>query len=492
MTKQLLLFCIFLLTASITLANNDKQRLIILADMGNEPDEEQQMVHMLHNVNEFEVEGLIAVTGKYLRKDPQPELFFMLLEGYANVVDNFKKHAEGFPEASELQAVVAAGQNRYGIADVEQGAKSSPGSKLIEKALAREDPRPIYVVVNAGANTLAQALLDYEAKVNEKKFNQAVAKLRVFENGSQDNAGAWINARYPAIHWVRSNYQTYAYGGPSIDGAKDNSGNKMELGPYTWEPYAYSNIGQHQWALEHVKGNHGPLAKMWPIRQFRRGGISFLEGGGTIPWLALVNKGLYEINNPHWGGWAGRYTRTKVKNYWSKHSDIKVDEVEVAPFFVFGEESETWVNPEDGKEFKDSLYAPVWRWRRAFFNNQKARADWGLNSFKEANHHPIAVLNGDDSNEIVIKKIKAGKSLKFDASKSSDPDGDNIIYSWWIYKEAGTYQGNINIEKSSENKITFTAPKDAKNKQIHLILEIKDDNKIAELYDYRRIVLNVK
>ena len=39
-----------------------KTRLMILADMGNEPDEMQQMAHMLVCSNSFELEGLIAVT----------------------------------------------------------------------------------------------------------------------------------------------------------------------------------------------------------------------------------------------------------------------------------------------------------------------------------------------------------------------------------------------------------------------------------------------
>ena len=43
-------------------ADNVNHRLIILADMGNEPDEEQQMTHMLVNCNEFDLKGLIAVT----------------------------------------------------------------------------------------------------------------------------------------------------------------------------------------------------------------------------------------------------------------------------------------------------------------------------------------------------------------------------------------------------------------------------------------------
>ena len=48
----------------------DKARLIIFADMGWDPDEMQQMTHMLMCSNEFELEGLITVTGRFLRKNP--------------------------------------------------------------------------------------------------------------------------------------------------------------------------------------------------------------------------------------------------------------------------------------------------------------------------------------------------------------------------------------------------------------------------------------
>jgi len=44
----------------------EKTRLIIMADMGNEPDEEQQMMHMLMYSNMFDLEGLIACSGRYL------------------------------------------------------------------------------------------------------------------------------------------------------------------------------------------------------------------------------------------------------------------------------------------------------------------------------------------------------------------------------------------------------------------------------------------
>jgi hypothetical protein len=200
--------------------------------MGNEPDEEQQMAHMLVCSNEFDVEGLIAVTGKYLKTNPRPDLFLKLIDGYAKVVDNLELHAEGWPTPLYLRSITAPGQSEYGIADTGKG-KSSEGSDLILKVVTRDDPRPVWVVVNAGSNTLAQALIDYQASHTPAEVDAFVAKLRVFENGAQDNAGAWICRRFPAIYWIRSNYQTYAYGGP---GGRDGD-IRSNLGPHYWQPY---------------------------------------------------------------------------------------------------------------------------------------------------------------------------------------------------------------------------------------------------------------
>lgn len=490
----LLLFTIY---QEVKSQSEPKTRLIILADMGNEPDEEQQMVHMIMCSNEFDLEGLIAVTGKYLRPESNnpykqilhPELFHGIIDGYSLVLDNLKKHADGWSEPEYLHSIVKTGQEGYGIESTGPDL-SSEGSDLIIEALKKEDPRPLYIVVNAGSNTLAQALKDLRKKSGKDEILEYIKKIRVFENGAQDNAGAWICSEFSEIHWVRSNYQTYCYAGPSIDGAADNLGSSDQLGPYTWEPYSYSGLGQHQWALEHIKANHGPLGNYWPLRQFRGGGISFMEGGGTIPWLCLVNKGLSDIDRPWWGGWSGRYGREKSVNYWSKHSSVNKDEKAFTPFYVYAEEEETWVNPENGKRF-EGIYVPVWRWRRAFFNDFKCRMDWCIKDFDEANHHPVAVINNNFSNELIIQKVKPGEVLEFDASGSYDPDGNMLSISWYIYYEAGTYKGDIHLNNQSGTKTKITIPEDSSGKEIHLILEVKDENPLGSLFDYRRIVFNV-
>lgn len=125
---------------------SERARLIVLADMGNEPDEEQQMLHLLMFANEFDVEGLIAVTGKYLRpedKNPyrqklHPELFTRLIDGYAKVYPNLTLHAAGWPMPEYLHSIVASGQPGYGIAATAEG-KANAGSKLIIDAVTKAD-----------------------------------------------------------------------------------------------------------------------------------------------------------------------------------------------------------------------------------------------------------------------------------------------------------------------------------------------------------------
>ena len=112
---------LFLLASSlISVAENDQDqghRLVILVEIGNEHDEMQQMAHMLVNSNEFDLQALILVAGKWLHpgmKNPyrqklHPELFHELIDGYEKVLPNLKKHASGWPEADYLRSIVYEG-----------------------------------------------------------------------------------------------------------------------------------------------------------------------------------------------------------------------------------------------------------------------------------------------------------------------------------------------------------------------------------------------
>ncbi len=472
--------------AELTAGSDYKSRVIILADMGNEPDEEQQMIHMLVSSNEFELEGLIAVTGKFLTHFVYPGLFHDLIDRYGMVLPNLKKHADGWHDTGYLHSIVAPGQSRYGMAHTGIN-RTSLGAGLIKKSLLKNDPRPLYVVVNAGSNTLAQALIELKHEY-PGKIDKLVAKLRVFENGAQDDAGSWICANFPNIHWMRSNYQTYSFGGPYVN----RQSAKLDIGPNHWKPYAYSFAGQHQWAIEHVIAEHGMLGARYPLRVIPRGSLRYLEGGGTIPWLAVVNRGLFDPNKPHWGGWGGRFTTEKVENVWSRHKDVKRLEQDYAPFKVFTETGDTWTDPESKETLVNDFRAGIWRWRQAMYNDFQARMDWNVAAFDQANHHPRAVVNGDTSDAILFADAGAGESLRFDASASQDPDNDKLKYNWFIYKDAGTYAKEIKLKRANKDSVIVTVPRDAAGKQLHLILEVYDQGRAPSLYDYRRVVIDVR
>ena len=159
----------------------EKHRLIILTDMENEPDDAQTMVKLLMYSNKLDIEGLIATTSRWLPNLVFPESIADRVRAFGIVRKNLIKHAPGWPTEEYLLSKVAGGQRGYGMKAVGDG-KSSEGSELIIKAVDKDDPRPVWFAVNAGANTLAQALWDVRRTRTEEECRKFVAKIRVYDD----------------------------------------------------------------------------------------------------------------------------------------------------------------------------------------------------------------------------------------------------------------------------------------------------------------------
>ncbi|GAB6166057.1 hypothetical protein JCM19992_20570 [Thermostilla marina] len=180
-----------------------KSRIVVLTDISNEPDDEESLVRFLVYADQFDVEGLIATTSTWLRRGPREDLIRRHLNAYAQVLPNLGKHAAGYPSAESLMAVTATGQPEYGMAAVGPG-KTTPGSRLILQAARRPDPRPLWITVWGGANTLAQALDDARRECSPKELRTLTSRLRVYTISDQDDAGPWLRKTFPDLFYIVS------------------------------------------------------------------------------------------------------------------------------------------------------------------------------------------------------------------------------------------------------------------------------------------------
>ena len=86
-------------------AETARQRVLVLTDISNEPDDEESMVRFLVYANEYDIEGLVATTSTHLRTRTREDLIRRQLEAYGQVRGNLAKHAPGYPTKEQLLAV---------------------------------------------------------------------------------------------------------------------------------------------------------------------------------------------------------------------------------------------------------------------------------------------------------------------------------------------------------------------------------------------------
>ena len=89
-------------------------RLVVLSDIGNEPDDQMSLVRLLLYSNEINIEGLVATTSTWQKSATHAETMHKLIEAYGQVRGNLLLHASGWPETAKLDALVSTGQTAYG------------------------------------------------------------------------------------------------------------------------------------------------------------------------------------------------------------------------------------------------------------------------------------------------------------------------------------------------------------------------------------------
>ncbi len=449
-----------------------KQRLIVLTDIEADPDDTQSLVRLLLYSNQIDIEGLIATTSCWKKSSVAPESIRKVIRAYGEVRPNLDQHEQGFPAAEELLANVTQGLPKYGMEGVGDG-KDSAGSDWIIQSLEKDDPRPLWISVWGGANTLAQALHKIEKTKSEAEAARLIAKLRVYTISDQDDSGAWIRKTFPSLFYIVSPGDNY--------------------GTATWSAINTHVAGidnttiSNGWLAVNIQQGHGPLGAAYPD-------VAYGMEGDSPAYLALIPNGLSEPEHPEWGGWGGRYELSQPDIATIKKGGSIVPlEAETRPIWTDAKERYTPYEPNEygravkrgAAEFYNNKVS-LWRWRDDFQRDFAARMDWCTKSVAGANHPPVPVLSHADQ-----LTVKSGAGFGLDASGSSDPDGDNLSYLWFHYPEAGTYREPIKID-SAENAhgVYVVAPKVEQEETAHFILRLTDKGE-PPLSRYERVIVTI-
>lgn len=454
---------------------NQKPRVIILSD--GEIDDECSMVRCLLYANDFDIEGIVTTSSQYHwqgHKWAGDDWMDPYLKAYEEVYPNLIRHDKGYPKPAYLRERTVLGN----VKTEGEMDEVTEGSKLIVKVLLdKTDDRPIWMQAWGGTNTLARALKTIEEQ-HPERMEEVANKMRFFFIWEQDST----YQAYIKPHWGKYNILTII-------------SDQFEAIAYRWKntqpnemhPYYTGN-----WMKKNILKDHGALCALYEAH--KSGEVGFDEGdfrseGDSPAFMHEIATGLRSLESPDWGGWGGRYVRVGDNTWLDPVPDetYKYPEGRWWGSNGWGRLSSKRGATAETDSMHRKYFKPIWRWSPAFQNDFAARADWCVKPYEEANHQPVVKLK----NPLNIT-AKRGDKIKLSAKGTTDPDGDQLFYTWWQYQEAGSYAGTIAITNAHQQKAFFKIPDSAKvGDTIHVICEVSD-NGTPKLTRYQRVVILVE
>jgi hypothetical protein len=312
-----------------------------------------------------------------------------------------------------------------------------------------------------GANTLAQAIWRVKQTRSADDLKRFVRKFRIYTITDQDmQYNMRMDRAYSSHMWLRKEF-------------KDDLQFIWDEG--TWQEQC--ELGKRNWQLhkDYIQGK-GALGKEYPTYKW---GVE----GDTPSFLYVMPNGLNDPEDPHQAGWAGYHER-----------GLCADSLTTA--------WTSWQEPlrSISVGYKTRFYPDE-------INDFMARMQWADEGRGNLNPYivltpdvvfvpPIALegssiaVSNDTINITVPSQVEKGAMipLSLNASKSFDPDGDDLSFLWWQQPEIG--KTKVTIDQSDQPIATILIPADASGDTIHIICEVHDSGPF-HLVSYRRIIITI-
>ncbi|MFO7658188.1 MAG: DUF1593 domain-containing protein [Bacteroidales bacterium] len=441
MKKLYLLLVFFSISIGNVLAKEpgSKPRVIVMTD--GEIDDHSSMIRFLMYTSDMDVCAIIETNSIFQRYGHSNEDWYeKQLEAYSQVYPNLIKHNPDYPTAEYLRKISFIGdEDSTHLSGLRKKRwELIPGAEITYK--------PDNWADTPGSDKIVEVLLeDNPEPVHIQAWGGGNTAARAFYK---------LKTQYPD-DYKRAVSKVTMYNIWYQDGA----GNYIEKyhpdvtmiynGSFngTWNYKRQTKT--YDFIEHHVKTNHGPLGALYPQ--------DYVSEGDSPAFFYTIANGLRNHEHPTYGGWGGRYE--KIPGFERVYKDAVDDGDKLTSLKI-------WID-DVNRDFQ-------------------ARMDWCVaEKYTDANHNPIIKVK-----EELDRTVSSGETVTINAKKTNDPDGDEFSFKWWQYKEAGSYEGSVNLQNPQAGVATFVAPKVNKPETIHIILEVKDNGDPA-LKSYKRMIIKV-
>ena len=293
-----LLFLMILCLASSRAA--ERPRLLVLTDIGGDPDDQQSMIRLMLYANEFEIEGLVASSagtmGELKYEVTKPELIREIVMAYGKVRPRLLAHRAGWPETATLVDCIKSGNPRRGREFIGDGHDTEGSWWIIKCVDAGTAERSLAITIWGGQTDLAQALWRVRRDRGGGGLADFVAKLQVYDIGDQDRIADWMFAEFPGMHYI--------LGRPS-----KNADRRLATyrGMYLGGDEALTS---REWIDDNVRSK-GPLGALYPVETWTAPNPhGCMKEGDTPSWFFFLPLGGNKVDDPSKPGWGGQFRKT--------------------------------------------------------------------------------------------------------------------------------------------------------------------------------------